>query len=219
MRRAVTIADKSEEAGIRYVHRREVRVGKVCAAGDEKENAVPAETDIAANVAVPSRLDVSLVFEVCLRGYELLLGKEKQLVLLKLFTLAICSAAISLEAAFDTENEVAELHFESGLTATDGLVIVLAVAGNVKRGERGFLSLNAIAAFFVAVNHFVKLLLQIDIGMLFAEIEVVKGATNVEADVKPAPTAGIVRRLFERFPNVWRRGGVRGRLSEENRSA
>ena len=47
-----------------------MHVGKIGAAGEEEENPVPAEADIAADVAVPIRVDHSLIVEFCVGGDE-----------------------------------------------------------------------------------------------------------------------------------------------------
>src|SRR5690242_102655 len=77
----------------------------------------------------------------------------------------------------------------------------------MERGEGRFFALQAVTPFVVAVNHFVELLRQIEVGLLFGDVEVIEVASHVEADVKPGPIAWIGGRLLERFQNIARSGG------------
>src|SRR4051812_19891719 len=110
---AVPITNESKETCIRYVHGRELGIGKGGAAGDVKKESVPAETDISADVASPIRINRSEVLEFGFGRDELLAGRQEKFVFLKLLVLAVGAALVSLESAFQTENEAPELHFDS----------------------------------------------------------------------------------------------------------
>jgi hypothetical protein len=124
----------SEEAGVGLFPQSKVCVGKRRAAGSVKNETFPAKADFPADAPVPDRLNRSHRSEIRFGGDELP-AVDKKLVRLEFTKFSRAAAAISGEAAFDPDYEVAKLQIESRLAPADRLSIGFVMPGRVKRGN------------------------------------------------------------------------------------